>query len=257
MRRLLILAVIVAVAVVPAGGAALAVAKHGSLDEGKGLLSQTMVTPWQAVARARRPAHFVHGVDNPWLPFRPGMKWVYRGVKDGKTSRDVVTVISRTRLIDGVRCVAVDDRLYLRDALEERTTDWYAQDARGNVWYFGEETAELDAAGHVTSREGSWRAGVDGAKAGIVMPARPRVGQSFRQEFYKGHAEDHFRALSLSATVHVPYTSSRHALLTKEWTPLEPGVIAHKLYVRGIGMVKEETIKGGDERGELVSFKRG
>jgi hypothetical protein len=200
---------------------------------------------------------FVHRIDNPWLPFRPGAVFVYRGVKDGKPSRDVVRVTSRTRTIAGVRCVAVDDRLFLRGTLEERTRDWYAQDAQGSVWYFGEDTAELDAAGHVTSREGSWQAGVHGARAGIVMPARPRVGQSFRQEFYKGHAEDHFQVLSLSAPVHVPYVSSRKAMLTKEWTPLEPGVIDHKLYLRGIGMVEELTVKGGDEHGSLVSFRRG
>jgi hypothetical protein len=109
----------------------------------------------------------------------------------------------------------------------------------------------------VTSREGSWQAGVHGARAGIVMPARPRVGQSFRQEYLAGHAEDHFLVLSVAASVHVPYTSSRRALLTKEWTPLEPGVIDHKVYLRGIGMVKEETVKGGDERGELVSYRHG
>jgi hypothetical protein len=207
-------------------------------------------------ADARQP-RFVHRIDNPWLPFRPGTVFVYRGVKDGKASRDVVGVTTHTRTIDGVRCVAVDDRLYLRGALEERTTDWYAQDAQGNVWYFGEATAELDAAGRVTGREGSWQAGLHGARPGIVMPARPRVGQTFRQEFYKGHAEDHFQVLGLSASVHVPYTSSRKALLTKEWTPLEPGVIDHKLYLRGIGMVEELTVKGGDEHGSLVSYRRG
>jgi hypothetical protein len=207
-----------------------------------------------AHAQSRR---FVRGVDNPWLPFRPGTEWVCRGVKDGKAARDVVTVTSRTRTIAGVRCVAVDDRLYLRGKLAERTTDWYAQDAHGSVWYFGEATAELDASGRVTSTEGSWRAGVNGARAGIVMPARPRVGQTFRQEYLKDHAEDHFRVLSVSAAVRVPYTSSKHALLTKEWTPLEPGVIDHKLYVRGIGMVEEQTVKGGDEQAKLVSFRRG
>jgi hypothetical protein len=109
----------------------------------------------------------------------------------------------------------------------------------------------LNKKGHVTSREGSWRAGVDGAKSGIFMPAHPKIGQSFRQEYYKGQAEDHFTVLSLSASVVVPYTASAHALLTKEWTPLEPNVLDHKLYARGIGLVKEETIKGGDERWEL------
>jgi hypothetical protein len=155
-----------------------------------------------------------------------------------------------------VRCTAVRDRLYLAGRLEERTTDWYAQDRRGNVWYFGESTAELDRAGHVTSTEGSWQAGRDGAQAGIYMTAHPMVGQSRRQEFYKGHAEDHFAILTLHARVSVPFMTSNRALLTKEWTPLEPGTLDHKYYVRGIGNVKEVTVKGPFERSELVSVQR-
>jgi hypothetical protein len=199
------------------------------------------------------PSRFVRGVTNPWFPLRPGTTLVYRGVKDGKPSRDVVHVTGKTRRIAGVTCTAVSDRLYLRGRLEERTTDWYAQDKAGNVWYFGEATAELDTHGKVTSREGSWLAGVDGARAGLFMPAHPRVGQSARQEYYKGHAEDHFRVLSLTAHVRTPGASSSRALLTKEWTPLEPGVVDHKYYVRGIGTVLEQTLKGGDERNVLVS----
>ncbi|HEX3290601.1 MAG TPA: hypothetical protein VHR46_04345 [Gaiella sp.] len=202
------------------------------------------------------PSRFVRTVDNPWFPLRPGATFVYRGVKDGEPSRDVVRVTSRTRLIQGVRCTAVSDRLYTSGALSERTTDWYAEDRNGTVWYFGEDTAELDRSGNVTSREGSWLAGVAGARAGIFMPARPGVGQRFRQELLRGHAEDHFQVLSLRATVRVPAVSSRHALLTKEWTPLEPDVVDHKLYVRGIGLVDERTIRGGDERNALVSWSR-
>jgi hypothetical protein len=194
---------------------------------------------------------FVRGIDNPWFPLKPGTTFVYTGGKDGERGRDVVTVTKRTKRIRGVDCTAVDDRLYLAGKLAERTTDWYAQDLRGNVWYFGEVTAELNAAGRVTSREGSWLAGVDGARAGIFMPAHPEVGRSFRQEYYQGHAEDHFTVLSLSASVVVPYTASARALLTKEWTPLEPDTLDHKLYIRGIGLAKEETIKGGDELWQL------
>jgi hypothetical protein len=211
----------------------------------------------RATGPAAKSTAFVKLIDNPWLPFRRGTVFVYRGVKDGKPGRDVVTVKAGTKVIAGVRCTSVDDRLYLRGRLAERTTDWYAQDDPGNVWYFGEATAELDESGHVASTEGSWRAGVHGARAGIVMPAHPRVGQSFRQEFYKGHAEDHFRILSFSTPVRVPYVASAHALLTKEWTPLEPDTIDHKLYVRGIGLVKEETVRGGDERAVLVRLRRG
>jgi hypothetical protein len=206
-------------------------------------------------ATSKQPRTFVRSVDNPWFPLNPGTTFIYVGDKDGKPGRDVVKVTSRTKTIRGVRCTAVEDRLSLKGRLAERTTDWYAQDAQGNVWYFGEATAELDKSGHVTSREGSWQAGVDGARAGIFMPAKPQVGKSFRQEYYKGQAEDHFAVLNLSASVVVPYTASAHGLLTKEWTPLEPDTLDHKLYIRRIGLVKEETIKGGDERWELSDVR--
>ena len=203
------------------------------------------------------PSDFTARVDNPWFPLMPGTTYVYRGSDAGRPSRDVVTVTHRTRRVDGVPCVVIEDRVYLSGWLAERTTDWYSQDKHGNVWYLGEATANLDEGGHVTSTGGSWEAGRDGARAGIFMPARPKVGQSFRQEFYRGHAEDHFQVVDLRATVRAPYVSSTRALLTKEWSPLEPGVIDHKLYVRGVGIVLEQTIKGGSERIELVSVRRG
>jgi hypothetical protein len=190
---------------------------------------------------------FVSGVDNPWFPLKPGSVWRYRGIKDGKPSTEVVRVTGATRRILDVDATAVDDKLYINGKLEERTTDWYAQDRQGNVWYFGEDTAELDSQGKVKSTEGTWRAGVNGAEPGIFMFANPRPGQSARQEYLKGHAEDHFQVL----------TRNGSALLTKEWTPLEPGVIDHKHYRRGVGTVLEETVKGGSERNVLLSFKAG
>jgi hypothetical protein len=199
---------------------------------------------------------FAPRVDNPWFPLIPGTTFVYSGVKDDKAAHDVVTVLHTTRTIQGVRCTSVSDRLYLAGRLEERTTDWYAQDRRGNVWYYGEATAELDRSGHVTSTEGSWLAGRHGARAGIYMPAHPRVGQTGRQEYYKGQAEDHFAVVSVNASVSVPYVSSTRAVLTKEWTPLEPGTLDHKYYVRGIGTVKEVTVKGPLERDVLVSVHK-
>ena len=203
------------------------------------------------------PAGFVARVDNPWFPLRPGTIYVYRGVKDGQPSRDVFVVTARTKRVQGVRCTVVRDKLYLRGRLEERTEDWYAQDEAGDVWYFGEATAELDREGNVRTTEGSWQAGVDGARAGIFMPARPHPGEAGLQELYEGHAEDHFRVLRLTAGVHTPAASSHRALLTREWTPLEPAVVDHKLYVRGVGNVLEQTVKGGDERNELVAVRHG
>jgi hypothetical protein len=139
----------------------------------------------------------------------------------------------------------------------ERTDDYYAQDTDGTVWYFGEDTAELNAKGEVTTREGTWHSGEDGASAGIFMTASPQVGESHRQEYLKGHAEDHYAVVALGQTVHVPGVSSDQALLTKEWTPLEPHVLDHKYYVQGLGTVLEQTVRGGSERNALVSFTKG
>jgi hypothetical protein len=202
-------------------------------------------------------AGFTAAVTNPWFPLVPGSVYRYRGVKDGEASREVMTATHRTRMIDGARCVVVSDLLYLRGRLEERTRDYYTQDAKGNVWYFGEDTAELDRSGTVKDTSGSWLAGKDGAKPGIFMFAHPRPGQSARQEYLKGEAEDHFQVVRMGLSVRVPYRNFAAVMLTKEWTPLEPGVLDHKYYVRGIGTVLEQTVKGGDERNELVSFQRG
>jgi hypothetical protein len=197
-----------------------------------------------------------HVVDNSWFPLIPGMTWEYRGVKDGEPSREIMVATSKTKTIQGVPCTVVNDKLYLSGKLEERTLDYYAQDKDGNVWYFGEDTAELKPNGEVKSTEGTWLAGRDGAVAGIFMPADPQVGQSFRQEYYKGQAEDHFRILSLNEQVTTPGATSDQAMLTMEWTPLEPNVIDHKYYVQGIGTVLERTAKGPLERNTLVSVRK-
>ena len=209
-----------------------------------------LVTP----AAGAHSTGFSARVDNPWLPLLPGTRFVYTGMKDGKVSRDVMVVTHATRVINGAPCVAISDRLYLAGHLEERTTDWYSQDAHGNVWYFGEQTAELDAHGKVTSTEGTWTAGVDGAEPGMFMPAHPRLGQSGRQEYYKGHAEDHFKVIGLFNTVSP--RGPANTLLTQETTPLEPGTVDHKMYVRGIGTVLEQTERGPNERNELISVTR-
>ena len=208
------------------------------------------------------PTDFASRIDNPWLPLPPGLVLTYHGIKDGHQAIDVVTVTHRTKLIAGIRATVIHDRLYewtghgagRRKYLAERTTDWYAQDKQGNVWYLGENTATLAPNGHVISTEGTWKAGVDRAHAGIFMPAHPTVGTGGYQEFYPGHAEDRYRVLRVNAPVSTPAASSRHALLTEETTALEPGVVDHKYYIRGIGDVIERTIKGGNEHFTLVAI---
>jgi hypothetical protein len=205
---------------------------------------------------AIRPSDFSADVTDPWFPLRPGLTYLYTGTKDGKKALDVVQVSSATKRIDGVLTRVVNDRLFLGDALEERTTDYYAQDKCGNVWYFGEDTATLDRNGHVTDRSGSFLAGVNGAQPGVYIQARPQIGRWFRQEWYRGQAEDRYRALSTSAPVAVRYGRFRHALRTEERTNLEPGVVDNKYYVRGLGVVKELTVRGGTESLQLADVLR-
>jgi hypothetical protein len=199
----------------------------------------------------------VRPIDNPYLPLAPGSRWVYRETAaDGSKQRVVVKVTHRTRLIaNGVTARVVRDTATENGKVIEDTFDWYAQDGRGNVWYLGEDTKEYEN-GKVVSTKGSWEAGVDGATAGIVMPARPRVGMSYRQEYYKGHAEDRAKILSLGEQAEVPFGHFDRVLLTKEWNPLEPKVLEYKLYARGVGPVLALTISGGSDREELVRFRR-
>ena len=211
-----------------------------------------------------KASHFNHNstrITNPWFPLARGSVYVYEGQKDGKQARDVMTVTQKTKMIAGIRALPVADRLFLNGVLAERTTDWYAQDKKGTVWYLGEKTAELNAKGKVTSTEGSFLNGRDGAKGGIFMPAHPAVGQSFQQESFKGEAEDRFRILDLSTSVTTPGVSSQSAMLTEETTPLEPKVVDHKFYVQGIGTVKEQQVAGAPpgqaEETQLISFQAG
>ena len=204
-------------------------------------------------AKGPTPTAFVAHVDNAWFPLIPGTTFVYRGVKDGEPSREVLRVTNRTKLIQGVRCTVVDDRLYLRGRLEERTSDWYAQDDKGNVWYFGEDTAELDEHGRVTSTEGSGRRVSTAPGRASTCPPSRRSASPSRRSSTQAKPRITSRSSTSQPRSRVPYTSSKEALLTEEWTPLEPGVLDHKFYVRGIGTVKEQTVKGGDELNELVS----
>jgi len=247
------LALGLASALIALGSASVALA-GATAGHGPGPIKSGAGPGWPATLR---PSDFVARVDNPWFPLRPGSKYRYRGVKDGERVVDVVRVKHQTKTILGVDTTIVHDVLKAHGRPEEVTNDWYAQDRHGNVWYFGEATKTVDRHGHTISTEGSFEAGVDGARAGVFIPGHPRVGQSARQEFYKGQAEDHFKVLDRHARVSTPFVSSRKALKTKEWTPLEPDVLDHKYYVRGIGTVREIAVRGPVERLELVSFHAG
>jgi len=200
------------------------------------------------------PADFVDRVDNRYFPLTPGTTFVYEGkTEDGEAVRVEDYVTQETKQVLGVTCVVVRNRVIENGDLVEETFDWYAQDKDGDVWYFGEDAKEYEA-GVVVSTEGSWEAGVDGAMPGIIMEANPQVGDLYRQEYYKGEAEDMAEVLSLTESASVTYGSFGNLLMTREWTPLEPGIVEHKYYAPGVGLILEVMVEGGSERVELVEI---
>jgi hypothetical protein len=205
-------------------------------------------TPYR---QAIDPANFVATIDNPFFPLEPGTKWTYGG--DEKV---VVTVTPDTKLILGVPATVVRDQVFVGGKLEEDTFDWFAQDVQGNVWYFGEQTAEYTN-GKISSTAGSWTGGIDGAQPGIVMLAQPRAGDSYRQEYLAGEAEDLAKVTALSGKVTVPAGSYSDVLVTEEWTPLELGVRERKTYARGVGLVDSRTIRGGSQVVQLQAVTGG
>jgi hypothetical protein len=212
-----------------------------------------------SAARASLPAgSFGHPVSNPWFPLVPGTTTVLRGTDEARHFRERVRVTHRTRTIQGVTTRVVRDVLRRNDgSLAESTSDWYADDDRGNVWYFGERTATYDRHGHLLSREGSWQAGVDGGRAGMIMPAQPHATQAYRQEFWAHHAEDQAWIVGFKPVVHAPMGRFRHVVRSFEWSRLEPRNLSVKLYARGIGIVREADLVGGSEEFEVVRVHHG
>ena len=202
------------------------------------------------------PADFVDVIDNPYMPLLPGSRWVYEGTSDGEAERIEVVVTDERKTILGISAVVVRDTVTINGELVEDTFDWFAQDRDGAVWYLGEATEEYEN-GKVISTAGAWEAGVDGALPGVVMPATPKVGDAFRQEFYAGEAEDMAEVIAVSATEVVAGEPLADLVTTRDWTPLDPGVIELKHYAPGIGLVLEEKVAGGVARVELRSFTPG
>ncbi len=202
------------------------------------------------------PTLFSAAVTNPWFPLDPGTRWTYRQItEDGEVVRVVVTASSVTREIaNGVTARVVRDTVTLDGEIIEDTQDWYAQDATGTVWYLGENTAEYEE-GKITTREGLFEAGVDGAQAGVIMPGSPEVGMTYRQEYYEGEAEDTGEVVALGETARVPAGEYDELLQTADTTPLEPKVLEHKYYAEGVGLVLTLDKEAGG-REELLSVSR-
>ncbi len=244
---------------VAAAGLVLAALATGCGSSAAAPTSQPTALPQGSEPVILDPKEFTTKIDNPYWPMRAGSRWIYRETDTkGTEQRVVVTVTHRTkRLANGVTARVVRDLVTEGGKLVEGTDDWYAQDREGNIWYLGEDTAEYED-GKVTSRAGSFEAGVGGAQAGIAMPARPRPGLSYRQEYLEGEAEDRGAIVTVGEEqVEVPFGHFEGVLMTRDLVPLEPKVQELKFYARGVGPVLSVHTDGAGGRAELLRYTRG
>ncbi len=198
------------------------------------------------------PSHFVTTIDNPYFPLPVGRRLTYRGIEDGQREVDRVSVTDRTNVIEGITATVVRDEVLKQGGgLLEKTFDWYAQDDQGNVWYLGEDTKEYLPNGKVDA-SGSWEAGVNGAKPGVIMEANPQVPDGYRQECLSGEAVDIAWVVSAGGSIKIPYGTVHRVLRTLEFSPLEPNIVSEKRYGPGLGIVLERNLHGGQETFDLV-----
>jgi hypothetical protein len=209
----------------------------------------------ETAVAAVNPADFNAPVANPYFPLKVGTVFVYRGTEGPDRLVEHLSVTGHTEVIQGVTTTVIRDVLFANGRLQEKTTDWYADDNGGTTWYFGEDTALYNAQGQVTSREGSWRAGVNGGVAGIIMPANPKPTDAYRQEFLAGHAEDQAWIVGRHGRLRTPVGRLHDVVRSYEWTRLEPNVVSLKLYAPHLGIVAERDVVGGEESLKLVAVK--
>jgi hypothetical protein len=200
-----------------------------------------------------KPANFVYGVTNPYFPLTPGKTYIYEGQTLQGFEHSEFEVTRNTKVILGVTCVEVRDTVKHDGVLTEDTLDWFAQDKEGNVWYFGENTHELED-GLITTIDGTFMAGVNGDKPGIIMKALPKVGDFYRQEFSLANAEDLAETLSVHEKVTMNAGTFTDCVKSQETTPLETDLLEHKFYCPGIGNVLTVDAKTG-EKLELVRIE--
>jgi hypothetical protein len=230
-----------------------ALAACGSDDDGKAGGSRSDL-PQGSEPVDLDTADFTAEIDNPYRPMAPGSRRVYRDTDaDGTVQRVEVRVTSQTkRIANGIEARVVRDRVTEDGELTEAGNDWFAQDSAGNVWYMGEQVKEYEN-GRVKATS-VWEAGVDGAQPGVVMPADPQVGVTYRQMHVAGEDEDRAEVLSADEQVGSPAGHFTDAVTIKDSSPLEPKVFEYKLFARGVGLVRAFQVSGGGGHEELLSY---
>lgn len=202
------------------------------------------------------PSNFTNptNITNPYLPFAAGKTYVFESQTEGGKERGEITRLPITRIVQGITCIVVNDKVWLNDVLIEDTDDWYAQDNTGNVWYLGEDVDNYNPDGSFKDKHGSWESGVDGAKPGIAMLANPKTGMRYRQEYYFNEAEDEGEVLETGLTVTIPFGSFTNCIKTHDFTALEPDANEQKIYAPGIGLIQEINVTD-NEQTLLVEIK--
>jgi hypothetical protein len=220
--------------------------------------SGTNTFPQSSEPSNLNPADFSTTIDNQYWPMPVGRSWhVHVSNPQGESLQETITVLDQTRRIaDGVTARVVRDVVYEHGQPSEITDDWYAQDKGGNIWYFGENTTTIDLKTGQKDSSGSFEAGQNGADAGIAMPAHPYAGETYREEYYKGHAEDRSTVIALDQQVEAPAGHFTGAILTDDHSPLEPTVSEYKLYAKGVGPVVAVSVSGEAEREDLLSYTK-
>jgi hypothetical protein len=241
------------VAVAVGGGAGDSNARPASADNNRGL-------PQGSEPSVLDPADFTAKIDNPYWPMRPGSRWVFSETDThGTRQKVVVTVTGKTKMIaNGVKARVIRDVVTESGTPVEITDDWYAQDKHGNVWYLGEAVRNYEN-GKLVDRTGSFEAGVDGAQPGIAMPTNPVPGLSYRQEYYKGQAEDKAAIVTVGEEqVQVPFGFfDKEVLMTRDLVPTELRVRELKFYARGVGPLLSMHTDGPGGRAALISYSDG
>ena len=207
-----------------------------------------------------KPADFTTEIDNRYWPMSVGSRWVYRETDSEGADLKVVVVVTRKtkEIANGVTARVVRDTVTENGVPVEVTDDWYAQDRKGNIWYLGEYVTNYED-GQVVDHAGSFEAGVDGAQPGIALPANPRPGLCYRQEYYKGEAEDRAEVITVGKEqVEVPFGYfNEDVLMTRDLVPTEPKVQELKFYAPGVGPLLTIHTDGTGERAALVRFRPG
>ncbi len=189
---------------------------------------------------AQLPDEFVQGVRHDYFPLIHGRTLVFEGTADGEHRRDVVRTLADTRRILGVDCTEVFQEVYLDGELAEATSEWYAQDAGGNLWRFGEESYEIEDGEYLLTTD-SWVAGIDGIEPWIMLGGSPAVGDQYAGFVPEG--EDVYLVVSLSETADVPAGQFQNCLQAVE-NPDDPEDSDIILYAAGVGLVSEESPSG-------------